>query len=122
MKTDVIIPLLCALLTTSVSANPVKSVTIQLANDQSGANANVKIPADGKERSVEALWGHTSVAQHGVVYATSAQLTAFQQDTVCTISKEPHLDAMLNSRQTWVSLKHGSLVNLKGAFVECQDT
>ncbi|KAJ5296011.1 hypothetical protein PENANT_c001G04635 [Penicillium antarcticum] len=109
-------------LSTAALANPhhVDSVTIQLANDQSGANANVDIPTDGQKRSVESLWGHTSVAKDGVVYASSAQLVAFQQDTVCVIFGDGD-HAQLNARQTWVSLKDGKVVKLDHAYVVCED-
>ncbi|CAI7606825.1 unnamed protein product [Penicillium discolor] len=57
------------------------TATLQLANDQSGANANVPVPIDGVKYSVQELWGHTAVAQHGLVFASSAQVTAFDQTT-----------------------------------------
>ncbi|CAI7669327.1 unnamed protein product [Penicillium bialowiezense] len=121
MKFDILTPFLLACLTTATLAEPdkrhVDEVTVQLANDQSGANANVNVPADGKKRAIDSLWGHTAVARKGVVYASSAQLTKFQQDTACEITGEHHLDAKLNSRQTWVSLQGGKVVNLKDAFI-----
>jgi hypothetical protein len=117
-------PLILAYLATASLAEPERKntyeVTVQLANDQSGANANVNVPTDGKERHIEALWGKTAVARNGAVYASSAQLTKFQQDSVCEIYGY-RLDAKLNSRQTWVSLKGGSVVNLKDAYIKCDD-
>lgn len=95
-------------------------VTIQLANDQSGANANVAVPTDGHKRSIKSLWGHTAVAKGGNVYASSAQLVAFQQDTVCEIFGD-NLHAELNARQTWVSLAGGKVINLDHAYVVCDD-
>jgi hypothetical protein len=118
--------LACALLSASGLAYPnaggwKTTATIQLANDQSGANANVAVPVDGVKRSVEELWGHTAVAQHGLVFASSAQLTAFDQTTVCTITEEPHLSVTLDAEKTWVSLGgHGHPVDLCSAFVVCE--
>ncbi|KAJ5335295.1 hypothetical protein N7452_007698 [Penicillium brevicompactum] len=124
MKFDLLTSFFLACLTTAALAEPssyhVDEVTVQLANDQSGANANVDVPADGKKRSIDSLWGHTAVARKGVVYASSAQLTKFQEDTHCKIFGE-HLDAKLNSRQTWVSLKGGAVVALKDAYIVCDD-
>jgi hypothetical protein len=118
-------PFLLAYLATAGLAETEKrnanQVTVQLANDQSGTNANVKVPADGRKRSIESLWGRTAVARKGAVYATSAQLTQFQQDSACEITGDHYLDAKLNSRQTWVSLKGGSVVNLKDAWIVCDD-
>ncbi|KAJ5101687.1 hypothetical protein NUU61_003909 [Penicillium alfredii] len=97
------------------------TATIQLANDQSGANANVAVPENGKKYSIESLWGKTAVAKKGRVFATSAQLVAFQQHTHCTIFDHDHLHAELDARKTWVSLKDGKVVNLDHAFVVCDD-
>lgn len=103
-----------------VLAGPPETVTVQLANDQSGANADVKVPTDGWHYPIQALWGHTAVAVQGVVSASSAQLTQFHQDTVCEIVQEqPSVDATLNSRQTWVSLANGKVVELKYGFISC---
>ena len=125
MKFDLLTSFFLACLTTAALAEPsnqhVDEVTVQLANDQSGANANVDVPADGKKRSIDSLWGHTAVARKGVVYATSAQLTKFEEDTVCKIFGKHDLYAKLNSRQTWVSLKGGAVVTLKDAYIVCDD-
>ncbi|GLI76943.1 hypothetical protein PoHVEF18_005225 [Penicillium ochrochloron] len=68
----------------SAAIEPARSgqtVTIQLANDQSGANANEAIPADGMKYVVRDYWGHSVLSEGGKIYATSAQLTAFQEST-----------------------------------------
>lgn len=125
MKFNVLTPFVLACLATATVAEPEKyhhdEVTVQLANDQSGANANVNVPADGEKRSIDHLWGKTAVARKGAVYATSAQLTKFEQDTVCKIFGEHYLDAKLNARQTWVSLKGGAVVNLEHAYIVCHE-
>lgn len=109
--------------TTSVMANPanVQSVTVQLANDQSGANANVDIPADGNQRSVQALWGKTSVSTNGIVSASSAQLNKFQQTTHCRITQNPNVNAELDAQRTWTQLDQGKVVQLTHAFIVCKD-
>jgi hypothetical protein len=123
MKVSGLAVFVLSYLSTATLANPhsANKATIQLANDQSGANANVAIPTDGKKRSIESLWAHTSVVKDGDVHASSAQLVAFQQDTVCVISGD-HLHAELNSRQTWVSLSGGKVIDLDHAYVVCNDT
>lgn len=96
------------------------TTTVQLANDQSGANANVIIPVDGVKRPVQELWGNTAVAHNGLVFASSAQLTAFQQTTVCTITEEKHhLSARLDAERTWVSLGR-PIVDLCSAYIVCE--
>ncbi|KAE8421180.1 hypothetical protein BDV36DRAFT_292614 [Aspergillus pseudocaelatus] len=109
--------------TSTVFAGPpnVQTVSVQLSNDQSGANANVDVPTDGNRRSVQALWGHTSVSTNGVVTATSAQLTRFQQSTHCEITQQPNVDAKLDAQRTWVSLDQGKLVQLGRASIVCSD-
>lgn len=95
------------------------TATIQLANDQSGANANVPVPIDGVKYSVQELWGYTAVAQHGLVFASSAQVTAFDQTTVCTITEESGFAATLDAQRTWVSADRRP-VDLCSAFVVCK--
>lgn len=104
-----------------------QTVTVQLANDQSGANANEAIPANGQPYLVETYWGKSVLSQKSGIYATSAQLTAFQQNTVCTIEgyhtpTASHAKVMLDSRRTWVSLAGGPIVNLKDATISCRDS
>lgn len=97
------------------------TATIQLANDQSGANANIAVPEDGRKHSIKSLWGKTAVAKNGVVRATSAQLVAFQQDTECKISGDENLHIKLDARKTWAQLKDGKIVDLDRAYVVCDD-
>lgn len=110
-----------AVLLACLSTGALANATVQLANEQSGANANVDIPTDGNLRSVASLWGSTSVSKDGVVYATSTQLVAFQQDTSCVIFQPDHYHAELDASNTWVSLSGGEVVDLNGAFVVCED-
>ncbi|KAE8375428.1 hypothetical protein BDV26DRAFT_295077 [Aspergillus bertholletiae] len=99
----------------------VPTARVQLANDQSGANADVDIPTDGRLHSVQALWGGTSVSTNGVVSATSAQLVGFQQTTRCTIVEQPNVNAQLNAQATWTQLEGGQLVKLDRAWIWCKD-
>ncbi|KAJ5222740.1 uncharacterized protein N7469_008980 [Penicillium citrinum] len=103
------------------SNGKLSTATIQLANDQSGANANVAVPEDGRKYSIKSLWGKTAVAKNGVVQATSAQLVAFQQDTECKIFGDDKLYVELDARKTWAQLKGGKVVNLDRAYVVCDD-
>lgn len=97
------------------------TATIQLANDQSGANINVAVPVDGVTRFVEELWGRTSIAQNGLVFASTAQLIAFSQTVVCTFTYDnPSLSATLNAETTWVSFGGGRVVDLCSAQVVCK--
>ncbi|CAI7651676.1 unnamed protein product [Penicillium manginii] len=116
--------LACALFSSISLAAPAEgawrtTATIQLANDQSGANANVAVPVDGVKRPVQELWGHTAVAKHGLVFASSAQLVAFQQTTVCTITQEPRIHVTLDAEKTWASIG-GGVVDLCAAYVVCE--
>jgi hypothetical protein len=98
----------------------VRTVTIQLANDHSGANANKCIPANGKKYPVSSFWGNTALSQYGGLYATSGQLVAFKQNTACTIEC-PHGDLGFSARRTWLSFAQGQLVNLQDATVSCEE-
>lgn len=133
MKTTFAI--IAGLLATSISAAPsIKKarqtfnvVTVQLSNDQSGANAAVTIAADGAPRSIDDLFGNTAVGSNGAnVIATSTQLTAFQQDTACTITLNGAIIANLNAQQTFVDLDGNpnalTPINLDGGVLTCVDS
>lgn len=114
--------LVLGLLTSSGLAAPpswVKPATIQLANEQSGATANVAVPVDGVKRPVQELWGHTAVAHEGLVFASSAMLTVFQQTTVCEFTEEPRLDVSMNAEKTYTSFG-GGVKDLCAAYVVCK--
>ncbi|KAJ5112914.1 hypothetical protein N7456_001448 [Penicillium angulare] len=95
------------------------AATIQISNDQSGAHANVAVPADGVTRSVQELWGNTPVNFEGKVFGSSAQLVAFEQTTVCTFSEEPNLHTSLTAGRTWIQLGK-PVADLCWATVVCQ--
>ncbi|CAI7603145.1 unnamed protein product [Penicillium bialowiezense] len=115
--------LACALFSVAGLATPTPQAawkteaTVQLANDQSGANANVAVPIDGVKRPIQELWGHTAVAKTGLVFASSAMLTAFDETTVCTITEESGVIATLTAEKTWRSVG-GQVEDLCSAFIE----
>ncbi|KAJ5937042.1 hypothetical protein N7466_003492 [Penicillium verhagenii] len=116
--------LISALASTGLAAPtngpPAHTATIQLANEHTGANANVIIPVDGVKRPVQELWGHTTVANHGLVFASSAQLTAFEETTVCTFTEEKRdLEVALDSEETYAELGK-PVVDLCAAWVVCE--
>ncbi|OQD73719.1 hypothetical protein PENDEC_c014G05587 [Penicillium decumbens] len=108
------------LLASSSLAAPfwVKPASVQLVNEQSGANANVQVPVDGVKRPVQELWGHSAVAREGLVFASSAMLTAFQQTTVCKFTEEPRLGVTLDAENTYNSF--GGVKDLCAAYVVCK--
>jgi hypothetical protein len=118
-----IIALTVAFLATTIAAAPAPAqVQVQLANDQSGANANAQVLADGQPKSVKALYGNTSVGRSGSVIASSAQLTAFPQGTFCVIANQGR-STNLNYRQTFADLDGNPdksvPVNLDTATITC---
>ncbi|KAJ5610914.1 hypothetical protein N7510_007633 [Penicillium lagena] len=124
MKLSISAVLVSFFLSSTVSAAPVEyanTVTIQLANSKPGTNADICFPADGVKRPIEALWGHTEVAQNGRVFATSAQLISYRPNTVCTIFNEKGQSWTLNARHDWKQLGWTS-VDLCSAFLACEDT
>lgn len=60
-------------------------VTIQFSNDQSGANADVQIVANGQQNAVSTLFAGTSIDINGQIIATSAQLVQFVSGTSCVV-------------------------------------
>lgn len=96
-----------------------KAATIQLANERSGAKANVAVPVDGVKRPVQELWGHTAVAHEGLVFASSAMLTDFQQTVVCEFTKESRLHVNMDSEKTYASFGEG-VEDLCAAYVVCK--
>ncbi|KAJ5894230.1 hypothetical protein N7495_005921 [Penicillium taxi] len=102
--------------TTSKAHSPTDA-TVQLSNDQTGANANINIPVDGQKYAVQELWGSSALAPKGLVFASSAQLVAFGQNTVCTFTRDSET-LLLNAQTTWGSF--GSVMDLCGAEISCK--
>lgn len=98
-----------------------QTVTLQLTNDQSGANINQAFPADGKKYAVKNYWGNSALARGGGIYASSAQISAFQQGTFCIIEVS-HVDVQLDARNTWTFLAGGELIDLSDASLSCRNS
>lgn len=101
--------LFSSLFVASISASPIESrqprlVTVALSNDQTGAYAGKTLPADGTDRSVQELFGLTSVDANGHVQATSVQLTAFPENISCLIRNDGVTVAALTAQRTYVDL------------------
>ncbi|KAJ5191291.1 uncharacterized protein N7498_010276 [Penicillium cinerascens] len=97
-----------------------RTVTIQLANDHSGVNADRCVPADGKKYPVSAFWSNSALSQNGGIFATNGQLIAYPQNAACNIEC-PHGTLGFNSRTTWLSLANGQQVDMRDAFVTCHE-
>ncbi|KAB8258562.1 hypothetical protein BDV32DRAFT_151192 [Aspergillus pseudonomiae] len=118
-----------SILTASISAAPLEArqsndVTVALSNDQSGAYAGVKFPADGTDKSIKALYGGTSVGASGSVLASSAQLAAFPQTIHCVIKNNGAVIATLDAQHTFADLDGNPAaatpVNLDHGIVNCR--
>ena len=89
----------------TIIARDFPTVTIQLSNDQSGANAAVPIVTDGTPTLIGSVFAGTSVDVNGEIIATSAQLTQFVQGTFCVIENfAGTVVAKLNTDSTFADL------------------
>lgn len=97
-------------------------MTVQLANDQTGANANVAVPLNDP-CAVDALWAGTSVAsgKWGHVHASSTQLVAFKQTSKCVFWDWEGTVAEVDAQRTWSWLADGKVRDLKGVWVKCSE-
>jgi hypothetical protein len=94
-----------ALLATAITAAPVTTtVTVQLANDFTGANADVPIIANGSPNAIATLFAGTSIDNDGQILATSAQLTQFVTGTSCVIEAGATVIGTLNTDQMFADL------------------
>jgi hypothetical protein len=95
-----------AVFATSILAAPATfpTVTIQFSNDQTGANADVKVTANGNPNAVSTLFAGTSINKGGRIIATSAQLTQFVQGTFCVVKAGNTVIANLNTDKTFADL------------------
>ncbi|KAH7381529.1 hypothetical protein BKA66DRAFT_549819 [Pyrenochaeta sp. MPI-SDFR-AT-0127] len=73
---------------TGISAipSPIPQITIRIFNDQTGANAEATVPADGLPRNIPDLFRGTAIDSRGDIIGTSAQLTKFSDSTKCTLT------------------------------------
>lgn len=75
-------------LTTSAAAipSPIPQITLRISNDQTGANAETTIPADGTPYNLPSLFTGSAIdSGNGNIFGTSAQLTKFQDTTKCQL-------------------------------------
>lgn len=118
----------CSLLVASVAAVPLEartaqSVTFALSNDNSGAYAGATFSADGSDKTITSLFGTSSVASGGHVWATSAQLTAFPQTISCVLKNNGATVTTLTAQHTYFDLDGNPSaaipVDLTGAVINC---
>lgn len=68
------------------SPTPVSEITIRIFNDQSGANAEASIPADGVPRTIPNLFRGKAIDSNGDIFGSSAQLVKFSDSTKCSLT------------------------------------
>ncbi|KAE8156853.1 hypothetical protein BDV40DRAFT_67311 [Aspergillus tamarii] len=124
MKITTSVGLLFAFLTTSASATPFfygwsDSVTLQLSNDWSGANAKASVATDGKPHSIQELFGDSDLEKDGKIFATSAQLTKFHQNICRVLQRDPRIEVTLDDKHTWSFLDRGAWVDVHDGVVIC---
>ncbi|KAE8420228.1 hypothetical protein BDV36DRAFT_293361 [Aspergillus pseudocaelatus] len=125
MKITTTVGLLFTLLTTSASATPFfydwsDSVTLQLSNDWSGANAKASVATDGKAHPIQELFDDSDLEKDGKIYATSAQLTEFHHNTICRVLQhDPSVEVTLDDKNTWSFLDRGAWVDVHRGVVIC---
>lgn len=95
-------------------------VNLQITNDLTSSYASQSIPSDGRQYPVNIYWAGTALSYNGQIFATSAQLIAFQQNTLCDIQFR-NKDIQLGPKKTWVSLAEGLAVDLQDALVSCRE-
>ncbi|KAB8264741.1 hypothetical protein BDV32DRAFT_145418 [Aspergillus pseudonomiae] len=125
MKITNTLGLLFTVLATSASATPFyydwsDSVTIQLSNDWSGANAKAHVETDGKPHPIQELFDGSDIEQDGKIFATSVQLIKFHHDTLCrVIQSDPQVKVTLDDEHTWSFLERGAWVDVHRGVVVC---
>jgi hypothetical protein len=104
------------------------SVTIQLANDLTGANAAAKLPADGAFHAIADLFDYTPInvndsSGEARIIASSAQLIQFPQGVFCIIKENMNPVGVLNFLSTFTHLTmagNNQLLDITKAHVNCQ--
>lgn len=118
----------CSLLVATIAAAPLEtrnapSVTFALSNDRSGAYAGVSFSADGTDKTIASLFGTSSVASGGQIWATSAQLTAFPQTISCVLKNNGATVTTFTAQHTYFDLdgnpSAATPVDVTGAVINC---
>jgi hypothetical protein len=94
-----------------------QTVTVQAANDFTGANADVVVPVNAQPQLVGTLFAGTAVDVNGAIIASSAQLVANFQNVACYIAT-PAAHVELNDRRTFVS-DGGHPIDVSAATITC---
>jgi hypothetical protein len=105
------------------TANPTPpTVTLQLANDLSGANTNKVIVANGQRYDIANLFANTAVDVNGQILVNSAQLVASPPHVDCEIAND-RLIAYFTQDKTFADLdgndEAATPIPLNGAYVSC---
>lgn len=79
-----LLPLL-ALASAAPSPRNVDKVTVQLSNDDSGANGNAAIPTDGTPVDIGKAFGGTNLFKDGTLFVTSIFFQANFQNADCAV-------------------------------------
>lgn len=106
MKTTMILSSAALFFAGALAAPAPLVFKVQLANDQSGKNANVDVPVDGVTRTFGQLWGGVFGTP---VIATSLQAVspgAGGNNVMCVVTDpaKPGLSMPLNARNTFIDL------------------
>jgi hypothetical protein len=64
----------------------VSQITIRIFNDQTGANAEASVPADGVPRNIPDLFRGKAIDSNGDIFGTSAQLVQFSDSSKCSLT------------------------------------
>jgi hypothetical protein len=67
------------------SSTAPSQITIRIFNDQTGANAEATVSADGSSHNIPDLFHGTAIDSKGDIIGTSAQLVKFPDNTKCSL-------------------------------------
>ena len=109
-----------SLLAAAGQAFAYQTTTIQAANDQTGANADVVVPVNAVPQLVGALFAGTAVQQNGRIIASSAMLQANFQGVHCVLALPP-VAVTLNDQRTFVS-DGGVPIDVTAATITCSQS
>jgi hypothetical protein len=76
---------LLALVSAAPSSQNVGTVTVQLSNDDSGANGDAKIPLNGAPVDIGKAFGNSDLFKDGTLFVTSIFFVANFQNVDCVV-------------------------------------